>query len=79
MPPLQLVAAYPDTGHHDDDTPRATDAQRVGEQLTAARLGQDRRAARIPSPGSPMPYAHRTGTADAESVNLSGAPLGGFY
>jgi len=64
VPPLRPVSIYPDTGHHDDGTPCVTDGQRVAERLTVARFGRDRRAPRAPSPGAPMPYAHRPASAD---------------
>jgi hypothetical protein len=73
-PLLQPASTYPDTGHHDDGTPRVTDQQRLAEGLTVIHFGRDRRAPRIPSPGAPMPYAHRptpvgAGRGPAENVS----------
>jgi transposase len=34
-PPLEPATTYPDTGHHDDGTPRVTDQYRLAERLTA--------------------------------------------
>lgn len=59
MPPLQPVAVYPETGHHDDGTPCVTDGQRIAERLTIIHFRRDRRAPRIPRPKVPLPYAHR--------------------
>jgi hypothetical protein len=68
-PPLEPATTYPDTGgHHDDDTPRATDQYRLAEHLTAVQFQRDRRAPRIHSPAAPMPYAHRPAAAAGSHV-----------
>ena len=58
---LRPASAYSHEGHHDDGTPLITDSQLTAEQQTATRFRRDRRAPLIPSPGPPLPYAHRSG------------------
>jgi len=74
-PPLQPAAAYPDTTHHDDGTPRVTDERRTAERITATRFDRDRRAPRIPSPGTPMPYGCRHAPANDGAGELP-IPIG---
>jgi len=67
---LQPAATYPDTGHHDDGTPRATDQYRLAEHLTTVQFQRDRRAPRTHSPAAPMPYAHRPAPTSTETTSV---------
>jgi len=62
-PPLEPAATYPDTGHHDDGTPRVSDQYRMAEHLTAVQFQRDRRAPLTHSPAGSLPYAHRPAAA----------------
>jgi TniQ len=67
-PPLQPAATFPDTGHHDDGTPRVSDPFRLAEHLTAVQFQRDRRAPRTHSPAASMPYAHRPATTSTQTT-----------
>ncbi|MGH3277428.1 MAG: TniQ family protein [Streptosporangiaceae bacterium] len=58
---IRPVAAYSHADHDDDGSPRITEGRLTAEHQTATRFRRDRRAPFIPSPGLPMPYAHRSG------------------
>jgi hypothetical protein len=71
---LQPAATYPDSAHHEDGTPRASDQYRLAEHLTAVQFQRDRRAPRTHNPAAPMPYAHRpapTSTATTSTATTN--------
>ena len=53
-PPLQPVAAYPDTSHRGDGTPRVADGRRIAGR-SPTRFDRDRRAPASPAQAHPCP------------------------
>ncbi len=54
---VRPASMYSHAGHHDDGTPRITEARLTAERQATTRFRRDSRAPLIPSPGPPMPYA----------------------